>query len=474
MAHPDETVDLVVVGSGPAGQQAAIQAAGAGLRVMLCEQSREIGGACVHHGTIPSKALREHAMRRVMASTSDSRARRAPVALETTSVAALIGEVSQITRAHDVYMTQQLRRSGVCIAHGRASFESSHRMRIRSVDGSGRRITARHVVLATGSKPRQVPQVAVDHEHIYDSDSILSLAYLPRSLTVLGGGVVACEYASVFALLGVEVTLVDRSPLPLGILDQDLVGRFLDGFTALGGRFEGSANVTGAAFDGLSQVQITLEDGRRLQSDKVMCALGRESQVAGLALDRAGLALDARGLIEVNEHGQTAVPHIYAAGDVVGPPALASASMEQGRRAACHLLGHVLSPGAGFVPTGIYTVPELACVGLTETQARQSFPGVVAGTARFSEVARGHIAGTQDGYLKLVVSGDRRLRGVHIAADQATELVHMGQMALIHGADVDVFVDNVFNFPTYGESFRLAALDAARQLAGAAPGAAAE
>jgi NAD(P) transhydrogenase len=456
--HLHETFDLVVIGSGPAGQQAAIHAARHGLRTAICEERREVGGACVHHGTIPSKTLRERALRRVPEG-------RSAVLDQSVSVAELIGEVGTVIRSHDAYMTEQLVRHGVSLLHGRASFESPGRLHLRMVGGGRRTLDAARVVIATGSVPRRVPQVPVDHEHVYDSDSILSLAYLPRSLVVLGGGVVACEYASIFALLGVEVTLVDRAPQPLGFLDETLIGRYLEALSSLGGRFCGGAPARSAVFDGVDTVVTTLEDGRCLRSDKVLCALGRVSRVAGLGLDRAGVTLGPRELIEVNGHGQTSVPNIYAAGDVIGPPALASASMEQGRRAACHMLG--MDPGSGsrFIPTGIYAIPELACIGATEAQARAEHAGVVVGEARFSEIARGHIAGTQSGYLKLVVSGDRRLRGVHVAGVQATELVHMGQMALLHEASVDVFIDNVFNFPTYGESFRVAALNAAAALA---------
>lgn len=454
----DQRFDLVVIGSGPAGLHAATHAALGGLRVALCEQQREVGGACVHHGTIPSKALRERAVRRMQGGGRSA-------VEESVSVADLIGEVSDVVAAHDRYMSRQLERSGVTLIHGRARFDDPHTLALQTVGGSTRTVLADRVVIATGSVPRRLAHVDVDHEHVYDSDSVLSLAYLPRSMIVLGGGVVACEYASVFALLGVDVTLVDRSPVPLGFLEPALTRRFLDAFAEMGGRFVGEASVTGTAFDGIAGVATVLADGRTLGSDKVLCALGRVAQVTGLNLDRAGVALNDRGLVAVNEHGQTEVPHIYAAGDVVGPPALASASMEQGRRAACHILGRDPGSGSRYLPVGIYAVPELASVGMTEAEARRGRSDVVTGEANFDEVARAHIAGAQQGFLKLVVAGDGRLLGVHACGAQATELVHMGQMALIHEADVSVFIDNVFNFPTYGEAFRIAALDAAAGIA---------
>ncbi len=452
--------DLLVVGSGPAGQSAAVHAAKHGLRVALCEQARYVGGACVHQGTIPSKALRERTLRRL---TGSDGTHSGPLD-QSVPVTELIGEVGEVVRAHDGYLRDQLRRSGVQLLHGRASFESANRVQIRGVEGTRQSVEAASFVIATGSAPRALPRVAVDHEHVYDSDSILSIAYLPRTLTVLGGGVVACEYASIFALLGVAVTLVDRSPRPLGFLDAGLTEAFLSRFAALGGTFVGGATVEEVRFDGLASVITRLDCGTALVSDKVLCALGREARLHGLRVDVPGVRVTERGLIDVNDHGQTSVPHIYAAGDVVGPPALASASMEQGRRAACHLCGVEPGTGSRYIPTGIYTFPELASVGMTVSEARAAFSSVVSGVAPFSEIARGHIAGAQEGYLELVVSGDRRLRGVHIAGGNATELIHVGQMALIQEATLDVFIDNVFNFPTYGESYRVAALHAAEAL----------
>lgn len=450
--------DLVVVGSGPAGQKAAIQAAKAGIRVAVCEQERQVGGACVHFGTIPSKALRERAVER-----QQFLARVAALSLQTpdqsVSVADLIGEVGHVVAAHDAYMRSQLTRNGIEIMHGRARFNDPHELEIRFVDGNTEILRAQHVLIATGSKPRRPENVAIDHESIYDSDSILSLAYLPRSLVVLGGGVIACEYASIFAVLGVEVKLVDRYPRPLGFLDPDLTNRFLAGFERNGGVFVGEVELDEVRFDGVSQVETRLTDGTVLRSDKSLCALGRVSLIQGLAVDNAGLAVNERQLLDVDANGQTEVPHIYAAGDVVGPPSLASASMEQGRRAACHMLGLDTGRQGDWIPSGIYSVPELASVGLTEPQTVQQHGQAITGFAHFHEIARGHINRAADGMLKLVASADRVIRGVHVVGDQATDLVHIGQMALLQGATIDTFVENIFNFPTFSESYRVAALD---------------
>ncbi len=460
--------DIVVIGSGPAGQKAAVQAAKAGKRVTLIEQLREIGGACVQFGTIPSKALRERAVTRAVAF---DRMRELGVDAPPGqfSVSSLVAEMRAVVTAHDGFMREQLERNGIEIVHGRAGFRSDTELEVGYVGGQRDRFTADHFVIAVGSKPRCVAGVPVDHEHLYDSDSILSLAYLPERMVVLGGGVIACEYASIFALLGVEVLLVDRYPQPLGFLDVDLSSRFVREFEHLGGTFIGSAVVTEAAFDGLSRVQTRLEDGTVLESDKLLCALGRVAALDGLQIDNTGVVVDERGLVAVSADGRTAVPHIYAAGDVIGPPSLASAAMEQGRRAVCDFLGLDVGRSGAYVPTGIYAIPELASVGLTESAAREQYPGVVVGRAECAEIARGHIADTREGMLKLVVGADRRLLGVHIVGAGATDLVHIGQMALVHDAPVDVFIDNVFNFPTYAEAYRVAALAAVRSLGANTP-----
>ena len=456
--------DAFVVGSGPAGQKAAIQLAKAGRSVAICERLREVGGACVHFGTIPSKALRERAEER-----SKVNARllelNLPVMDRSVSVAELIGEMSEVVSAHDQYMTEQLERNGVDIIHGRACFEDDHSVSVLTTTGKQVKISASNFVICTGSTPRHPDHVAIDHEHVYDSDSVLTLAYLPQTMVVLGGGVIACEYASIFAMLGVRVTLIDRYPKPLGFLDHDLTDAFVAAFELRGGDFLGEVDVVKCEFDGVSQVATPLADGTVIKSDKVLCALGRVADLQNLKIEQAGLAINEQSLLSVDEHGRTAQPHIYAAGDVIGPPSLASSSMEQGRRAACHILGREVGILGDLIPSGIYSIPELSSVGLTETQARKKYEDVVIGIADFREIARGHIANAQDGLLKLVVSGDGVIRGVHVIGSHATDLVHIGQMGLLQGADVNTFIENIFNFPTYAESYRVAAIHAAAELA---------
>jgi NAD(P) transhydrogenase len=336
---------------------------------------------------------------------------------------------------------------------------------VTTVRGESLALTARHVVVATGSRPRTPPSIPVDHEHILDSDSILSMIYLPRSLVVLGGGVIATEYASIFSALGVQVTLVDKAPRPLMFLDPELTAKFVAHFERHGGVYRGKQSIQSVHWDGVSQVVTTLESGERIKSDKMLVALGRTANVEGLGLDQVGVAMSSRGHVEVNEHYQTAQASIYAVGDVIGPPALAACSMEQGRRAICHALG--MNPGHPFelVPMGIYAIPEMASVGLNEDQAREKFGDVVVGRAEFSEIARGQIAGIEDGLLKLVVDPEgRKLLGAQIVGDGATDLIHVAEMALLNGNEISVFLENILNFPTLGEAYRVASLNALNML----------
>jgi NAD(P) transhydrogenase len=455
--------DVIVVGSGPAGQKAAVQAAKAGRRVALIEQLKEVGGACVHQGTIPSKALRERAVERRRIADR-LREMGMPWESPVSDVASLIGEMTEVIHNHDAYMAAQIKRNGIDVIHARASFLSDSLMQARFTDGCAAEFSAANFVIATGSKPRKPDNVPIDHESIYDSDSILSLGYLPASLVVLGGGVIASEYASIFAVLGVDVTMIDRSATPLGFLEPEMISGFLTAFARYGGRFLGDAPLDRVAFDGISEVHTHLKDGRVIKSDKLLCALGRISQIDGLHVERAGVKVNERQLVVVNAFGQTSVPHIYAAGDVIGPPSLASAAMEQGRRAACHMLG--IDPGrqGDWMPSGIYSIPEIASVGLTSEQTRARYGSTVVGLARFNEIARGHIARCLDGVLKMIASPDGVVRGIHIIGDNATDLVHIGQMGLIQSATAETYVENVFNFPTFAECYRVAALQITGQL----------
>ena len=450
--------DILVIGSGPAGQKAAIQAAKAGKRVAVIERERGLGGACVHHGTIPSKTLREGALQLDRFKRSASMV---DVALRAGfEIPSLMQQIEQVVGAHVNYITDQLKRNGVECFHGRASFRSERAVDVLATDRSVRTLTAEIIVIATGSKPRTPDTIPIDHEHILDSDSIVSMVYLPRSLTVLGGGVIACEYASIFASLGVSVTVIDRAARPLQFMDQEIISRFVHSFSQKGGTYLANQPTMAVAWDGVSKVVTTLADGRKVETDKMLVAFGRTANLEGLRVDAAGLTLSDRGTLPVDEHYRTNVPHIYAVGDVIGPPALAASSMEQGRRAVRHALAMDPGPAPELTPIGVYTIPEMASVGLTEEEAIARHGSAIVGRALFTEVARGQISGIHDGMLKLVADpSGNRLLGAHIIGDGATELIHVGQMGLLNDCDADIFVENIFNFPTLAESYRVAALD---------------
>jgi NAD(P) transhydrogenase len=401
--------------------------------------------------------LREHALRQ--------RVRR--VDLMDQPIQSLLDGVGKTIDAHDTYMAAQLERNHITLLRGRASFVAAHELAMRRIDGSQCTVHANVIIIATGSRPRTPPHLAVDHEHVLDSDSILSLAYLPRSLLVLGGGVIASEYAATFAALGCKVTQADQLERPLAFLEPELTQFYLEELHRNGGDYIPCAEASGTQWDGVSQVRTTFKDGRVICADKALVALGRVANVDTLNLAAAGVALSARGHILVDDQLQTTVAGVYAAGDVIGPPALASVSMEQGRRAACHALGLLVpSDPVSRLPSGVYTIPEIATVGLDEQAARRHFGGALVGRARFEEIARGQINGCQRGLLKLVADpGGRRVVGVQIAGDGATELVHIGQLGLAAELDVDAYVDNVFNFPTMAEAYRIAAFDIVKQRA---------
>ena len=455
----DDTFDLVVVGGGPAGQKAAVQGAKLGRKVVLIERSRSVGGACVRFGTIPSKTLRETALalgkfRRLTSHVMDVKMP------EHMQIESLMTRKEEVIASHESYMGAQLARNGIELCQGVARFVSPNELEISDISGAKRRISGRFFVIATGSSPRTPDDVPVDHEHILDSDSILSLSYLPESLAVLGSGVIACEYASIFAALGTKVTIIDRSPRPLAFLDPEISDHFTRQLQEFGGTFLGGRKLVHVAWDGLSLVETKLDDGQVVRSEKLFCALGRTAQVQGLGVDVAGIALTARGLIAVDEHGRTAAPHIYAAGDVIGPPALASTSMDQGRRAVCHAFGAEVGSAREATPSGIYTIPELASVGLTEAEASERFGSALVGRAKFNEVARGQISAAEDGLLKLVAHPETFvILGAHAAGETAADLVHIGQMAILGQMTFHTFIDAIFNFPTYAEAYRIAALD---------------
>lgn len=455
----DEEFDLIVIGSGPGGQKAAIQGANAGLKVALVERERQVGGTCVHHGTIPSKTLREAAL------TITTVRRNADVfdfkLKDNMEVSTLMRRLDMVLSSYTDFIAEYVNSQGVSYFHGRAALEDANTVSLTTLKGSKSYLKTKYVVIATGSKPRTPPDIEVDHENILDSDSILSMIYLPRSLTVVGGGVIASEYASIFSLLGVKVTMFDRTPRPLMFMEPECTTKFLNHFTENGGEYIGETQYESIQWDSVSQVITKLDNGTEISSDKMLVAQGRIANTDGLGLDNLGIEFGRNGTIPVDDNYQTSVENIYAVGDVIGPPSLASVSMEQGRRAICHALG--VDPGSKFelVPIGIYSVPEISSVGLSEEAAREEYgDDIIIGRASFDEVARGQIAGIKDGLLKMIVhSKTLKILGVHIVAEGATDLIHVGEMAIINNNDVRIFLENVMNFPTLGEAYRIAALN---------------
>jgi NAD(P) transhydrogenase len=456
--------DLICLGSGPAGQKAAIQAAKAGFSAAVVEPESHVGGSCLLTGTIPSKALREQALR-----YSRMQRHASAMAVElngSAPLSALLSGVEGVVAAQDRYLRDQLARNRVALFRGRGRLREGGVVDIEGLDGSTVELHGSKLLIATGSRPRHVGTVPVDHERILDSDSILTLGYLPQSMLVLGSGVIACEYASIFVALGTAVTLVDKAEEPLGFLDSQLRASFLRAFIAAGGVYRGTVEVRGAASDGFSGVEVKLADGETLRAEILMAAMGRIANIEGLGLDAIGVAMTARGHVQVDQRFATNISGVYAAGDVIGPPALACAAADQGRQAARAALGLPSSGIAELIPTGVYTIPEIACVGLTPGEARRRKIDIVVGNADFAEVARAHIAGQEAGLLQLICDRDSlRILGVQIVGEGATELVHLGQSAIAANATANFFIEQVFNFPTMTEAYRIAAFDAIKQIA---------
>jgi NAD(P) transhydrogenase len=459
---PDETpadsFDLVVIGSGPAGEKAAAQAAYFGKRVAIVERAPEPGGAGVHTGTLPSKTLRETALY-----LSGHRARDlygVAVKLDrTATLEKLMARKDAIAASESARIRANLCRHEVTYILGQARIEGPHTVAVESSAGT-RRVRGEFLLIATGSRPFRPADIDFASDHIHDSDEVLGIRHLPERLVVLGGGVIGCEYACMFAALGTRVILVDTRDRLLTFLDDELVDRLVDSMRSLG--IELRQNVRWTKVEAREGgVDVTLSDGRTLSSDQLLFAAGRVGNTENLGLDSVGVEVDTRGYVRVGESFQTSEKSIFAAGDVVGFPALASASMEQGRVAVCHAFGFGYKRSVSHtMPYGIYTIPELSGVGETERTCKEKGRPAVVGRAFYRDNARGKIVGDTDGMTKLVACAEtKKLLGVHVIGENATELVHIGETVLHLGGTVDLFVDMVFNFPTLAESYKYAAYD---------------
>lgn len=453
--------DVIIVGSGPAGQHAAWQAASMGKRTAVIERKAKLGGVSLQTGTIPSKAMREVAY---LVSRSGGRGMREVIRGNRRGLLEDAVRCKQmVISQQESVILQRFLQYGVAVIPGEARLSDDHTVIVESHQGATRHLTAAVIILATGSRPRRPDNIPFDKKTILDSTSIMNMQHLPDSMTVVGGGVIACEFVSIFAALGVQVTVVDSHERLLAYLSADLVEVLENSFRGMGVRFHMQQRVAGIHTESFGTVT-TLENGEQLKSDVVLYALGRIPNCDRLGLDNAGITLN-NNWINVNEHFQTEVPHIYAVGDVIGHPALASTGMEQGRAAVSYAFSQQARPLASNLPMAIYTIPEVSYVGRTEREVKKSGIPYVVGRAWFKETARGQIIGDLHGLLKLLVHAENeQLLGVHIVGEQASELVHIGQLIMnLNGTLTDI-MHNVFNYPTLAECYKTAALDCSRQL----------
>jgi NAD(P) transhydrogenase len=454
--------DLLVIGSGPGGQKAAIAAAKLDRRVAIVERPAMLGGVCNNTGTIPSKTLREAVLYLTGLDQREMYGQSYRLKDEVT-IADLTMRTSHVVSRENDVVRSQLTRNRVTILTGEARFTGPNTMEISSGD-QAREVTAENIVIATGTKPARPDSVAFDERTIIDSDGILQLEHVPRSMVVAGAGVIGIEYASMFAALGTKVTVVEQRERMLEFCDVEVVEALKYHLRDLAVTFRFGERVSSVEAHPGGAIAL-LASGKRIPADTVMYSAGRQGQTDALDLPAAGLSADQRGRITVDEFFRTEVPHIYAVGDVIGFPALAATSMEQGRLAAHHACGEPVHSARQAQPIGIYSIPEISFIGKTEDELTRECVPFEVGVSRYRELARGAIIGDSYGVLKLLVSPeDRTLLGVHVFGTGATELVHIGQAVMGCGGTIDYLVDAVFNYPTLAESYKVAALDATNKM----------
>ncbi|MDX6242870.1 MAG: transhydrogenase [Frankiales bacterium] len=456
--------DLLVLGSGPGGQKAAIAAAKLGRRAAVVERRNMIGGVCINTGTIPSKTLREAVIYLTGLNMRDLYGQNYRVKDDIT-IQDLLSRTQHVIGREIEIVRSQLMRNHVALLQGTGRFLDPHTVSVAPSDGSADKVvTAEKFVIATGTRPARPAEVAFDGQRIVDSDGILGLEAVPASMVVVGAGVIGVEYASMFAALGTRVTVVERRDQMLEFCDSEIVEALKFHLRDLSVTFRFGETVSQVEAVGNGTIT-TLASGKRIPADTVMYSAGRQGTTESLDLHKVGLTADARGRIKVGPDFRTEVEHIYAVGDVIGFPALASTSMEQGRLAAYSACGEPVNSLLALQPIGIYTVPEISYCGQTEDQLTKSSIPYEVGISRYRELARGQIVGDSYGMLKLLVStGTRQLLGVHVFGTVATELVHIGQAIMTCNGTVDHLVDTVFNYPTLSEAYKVAALDAANKM----------
>ncbi|NQY14367.1 MAG: Si-specific NAD(P)(+) transhydrogenase [Henriciella sp.] len=455
-----DAFDLVIIGSGPAGRRAAIQAAKLDKRVLVIEKHARVGGVSVHSGTIPSKTLRETVL-----NLSGWRERgfygRTYKVKNNITVEDLRHRLGQ-TLNHEVdVLEHQFSRNGVTLAKGYARFVDRHQVEVTHPDGHRKTFRFEKALISVGTKPYRPDNIPFDGTQILDSDGILDIPNLPRSLTVIGAGVIGMEYVTIFSALDISVTGIEPRAHILSFIDDELIAEFTHELRDRGMKLRLGCRAEKVSREGRNCF-VDLSDGRRVKSEMVLYAAGRVGASAELGLDAIGLTSDSRGRLKVDpETFETDVPGIYAAGDIIGFPSLASTSMEQGRIAVCHAFDLKDAPKPEHFPYGIYAVPEISTIGYSERELREKRIPYETGVARFRETSRGHIMGLQRGMLKMLFHLEtQKILGVHIVGEGATELIHIGQAALVLDGTLSYFIDNVFNYPTLAEAYKIAALDA--------------
>ena len=459
--------DLIVIGSGPAGQKAAIAAAKSGHSVAIIDRKTMLGGVTLHGGTIPSKTLREAIIQfsglkeRAFYGDYYNYTAKGRISQED-----LKSRVQNVEEREMRVIQDQLKRNRIEMYFGTASFENEHRVAVVSEDMEKRSLEGEKILIACGTRPARHSGIPFDGETIIDVDQILDLKEIPDEMIVVGAGIIGLEYASMFAALGTEVTIIEKNSTVLGFVDREIIERLIYHLRNLNVTFRLGESVTRVEKDEKSRVVASLESGKKIKAQTLLFAVGRQTNADTLNLKAIGLKTHKHGRIKVNEYFQTEIDHIYAAGDVIGFPALAATSMDQGRLASCHMFAR---PGTicalALLPYGIYTIPEISMIGKTEQKLTEMKIPYEFGAARFDELAKGGILGANIGYLKILFDPDSlKLLGVHIVGESATELIHIGQAVLSLGGTIEYFRDTVFNYPTLAEAYKVAALDGLNKL----------
>jgi len=455
--------DLTVIGSGPAGQKGAIAAAKLGKRVAMVDRNEMLGGVCIHGGTVPSKTLRE-AILHLTGFRHRSFYGSDYVVKDRISIRDLAWRVTQVIERETGVVRDQLRRNGIELFTGTARFVDAHTIEVESA-GETDILKSEYVLVACGTRPARHPDIPFDGKQILASDQFFQMEDVPRELIVVGGGVIGLEFASMLTALGVEITLIEARPQILEFVDSEIVEALSYHMRRQGAILRLGEKVTKVELGDRGRVVVYLESGKRIHGAALLYAVGRQANTDLLDLSAAGLQTGPRGKLEVNERFQTAVPNVYAAGDVIGFPSLASTSMEQGRLASCQIFGVAATMVPALLPYGIYTIPEISMVGKTEAALTEAKIPFEVGISKYEELAKAQIVGDHTGMLKILFHPDtRKVLGVHAIGESAAEIIHIGQAVLTFGGTIDYFRDTVFNYPTFAEAYKVAGLDGLNKL----------